>query len=107
LTAGAEGFTAVLHHYDSKGRKSKSHAEARIENHLTPFFGNRLLSSISDADVQAYTASPLQAGAAGATVNRELRVQTQLIKARMPRRQRGTGLRSSSERVCRSALRCA
>jgi membrane associated rhomboid family serine protease len=36
-----------------------------------------------------------------------LRVQTQLIKARMPRRQRGTGLRSSSERVCRSALRCA
>src|ERR1700720_2079499 len=26
--------------------------------------------------------------------------------ARMPRRQRGTGLRSSSERVCRSALRC-
>jgi hypothetical protein len=35
------------------------------------------------------------------------RVQTQLIKARMPRRQRGTGLRSSSERVCRSALRCA
>src|SRR3981081_586615 len=28
-------------------------------------------------------------------------------KARMPRRQRGTGLRSSSERVCRSALRCA
>src|SRR5438067_4366799 len=28
------------------------------------------------------------------------RVQTQLIKARMPRRQRGTGLRSSSERVC-------
>jgi hypothetical protein len=30
-----------------------------------------------------------------------------LIKARMPRRQRGTGLRSSSERVCRSALRCA
>ena len=26
-------------------------------------------------------------------------------KARMPRRQRGTGLRSSSERVCRSALR--
>jgi Domain of unknown function (DUF6946) len=34
-------------------------------------------------------------------------VQTQLTKARMPRRQRGTGLRSSSERVCRSALRCA
>jgi SAM-dependent methyltransferase len=29
------------------------------------------------------------------------RVQTQLIKAKMPRRQRGTGLRSSSERVCR------
>src|SRR3982075_1490864 len=28
-------------------------------------------------------------------------------KARMPRWQRGTGLRSSSERVCRSALRCA
>ena len=35
------------------------------------------------------------------------RVQTESIKARMPRRQRGTGLRSSSERVCRSALRCA
>jgi len=35
------------------------------------------------------------------------RVQTQLIKARMPRRQRGTGLRSSSERVCHGALRCA
>src|SRR5215208_1207088 len=32
------------------------------------------------------------------------RVQTQLIKARMPRRQRGTRLRSSSERVCRSLL---
>jgi hypothetical protein len=38
---------------------------------------------------------------------RRTRVQTQLIKARIPRRQRGTGLRSSSERVCRSALRCA
>src|SRR3977135_2513405 len=33
--------------------------------------------------------------------------QPRRTKARKQRRERGTGLRSSSERVCRSALRCA
>ena len=53
--------------------------EARVANHLTPFFGGRRMANITTTDVRAYIARRKAAGAANATVNRELTILKRLF----------------------------
>ena len=64
----------VVTDYRVNGRKSTDDVESRIRLHLKPFFGARRMSSITTADMRSYTASRQEAGAANATINRELAV---------------------------------
>lgn len=58
--------------YKVNGRKSLVHLEGRINIGLTPWFKGRRLTSITTSDVRAYVADRQAAGAAAATINREL-----------------------------------
>ncbi len=69
-----EAAADVVTDYRVNGRKSTDDVESRIRLHLEPFFGARRMSSITTADVRTYTAARQEAGAANATINRELAV---------------------------------
>lgn len=60
--------------YTTNKRKSAEHIKRRIDLSLTPFFGGRRMSTITTADVRAYIAKRQEAGAANATINRELAI---------------------------------
>lgn len=55
-------------------RGSLKKLEARIANHLTPFFGGRRMANIRADDVRSYVARRKEHGAANGTVNRELTI---------------------------------
>jgi integrase len=55
----------------------------RLEDHLTPWFRGRRLSTITTADVRAYIAQRQQAGAANASINLELRNLKRLFSLAM------------------------
>jgi len=61
-----------LNDYQTNGKKTYDHAERRIDLHLKPVFTGRRLLSISTAHIRAYAATRKTAGAANATINREL-----------------------------------
>ena len=65
-------MASVLDHYRLKQRKSLDAAERRITKHLTPFFAGRRMAQITTDLVTRYATERLAAGAAHATVNREL-----------------------------------
>ena len=67
-----EAAADILVDYEINDRRSRDSAERRIRLHLKPYFGHRRMSSITTADVRAYTASRQQDGASPATINREL-----------------------------------
>jgi integrase len=58
--------------YKINKKRSRAKVERLIDLHLKPVFQGRFLSNITTADVRAYTAARLDAGAKSATVNREL-----------------------------------
>lgn len=60
--------------YQVNARKSLRDLKARIRLHLTPYFAKRRMSSITTADVRAYTKARMDAGAEAATINRELAI---------------------------------
>ena len=64
----------VENDYAINGKKSKDTVERRARLHLTPVFGGRTLASITTADVRAFAAERLEAGAAPAEINRELAI---------------------------------
>jgi hypothetical protein len=64
--------TDIVNDYKADGLRSLSHLERRIDKHLKPVFGGRRLVTITTADVRAFIASRLDAGAARAEINREL-----------------------------------
>jgi integrase len=64
----------VINDYTINGKKSKDTVERRSTLHLTPVFGGRTLASITTADVRAFAAKRLEAGAAPAEINRELAI---------------------------------
>jgi len=53
-------------------RRSLRELRLRLRKHLTPYFGQRRLATITTADARAYTAHRLAEGASNASVNREL-----------------------------------
>ena len=62
----------LLTDYVTNRRRSHRVVALRVTKHLTPFFGARRLGTITTADVRAYTAQRQAAGAANATINRDL-----------------------------------
>ena len=62
----------LLNDYRVNGRKTYAHAKRRIKKHLTPAFKGKLLIAITTADVRAFSAARLAAGASAAEINREL-----------------------------------
>jgi integrase len=70
-----EGLDAVVADLKVNHPKSVEHTERRIKLHLTPYFGeHRRMAANSMADVTAYVAARLEAGAEHATINRELAI---------------------------------
>jgi integrase len=52
-----EAVRDVLNDYRTNRKRSLDDVERRIEKHLTPFFGNRRMASITTADIREYIAS--------------------------------------------------
>src|SRR6478672_3078265 len=49
-----EAVKDVLNDYRTNRKRSLDDVERRIEKHLTPFFGNRRMASITTADIRDY-----------------------------------------------------
>ncbi|NOT28531.1 MAG: site-specific integrase [Acidobacteria bacterium] len=50
----AEAVTDILNDYRTNRKRSLDDVQRRIEKHLTPFFGNRRMASITTADIREY-----------------------------------------------------
>jgi integrase len=80
ITATSTRFTFdeaakdVVADYTVNGKRSKGELERRIKLHLVPFFGGKLLRTITTADMRAFAARRLEATAAPAEINRELAI---------------------------------
>ena len=70
----SEAFAAVARDYKVNERRSAVLVSARMRLHLTPFFGDRYMTSITTALVQEFVDRRLAQGAKNATVNRELAI---------------------------------
>jgi integrase len=62
----------LLNDYAINGKKSHDHVKRRIDLALKPAFKGKRLISITTAEIRAYVATRQEAGAANATINREL-----------------------------------
>lgn len=70
------------------GRRSIADTERRIDLHLLPHFGkDRLMSSITSAEIDDYQTQRIKAGAARATVNLELAVLKRAFRLAMRRQE--------------------
>src|SRR4051812_835243 len=67
-----EAVADVVNDYRTNGKRSLPDLEQRVRDHLAPVFGGRRLAAITTADVRTYIAKRQDAGAASATINREL-----------------------------------
>ncbi len=64
----------VTNDYTVNAKKSVGELKRRIKLHLTPVFGKRRLSTITTAELRAFTAKRLEAKASPAEINRELAI---------------------------------
>lgn len=69
-----EAAADVVTDYTVNGKRSLPSVKRRIKLHLEPFFGGRRMTSITTADARRYASSRQEAGAANATINRELAI---------------------------------
>ncbi|HXG71783.1 MAG TPA: tyrosine-type recombinase/integrase [Gemmatimonadaceae bacterium] len=69
-----DAAAAVAQDYAMNGRDTTKDVTRRIRMHLQPFFGGRRMSAISTAEITAYVVTRQAAGAANASVNRELSI---------------------------------
>ena len=67
-----EAAVDLLTEYRVNGRRAIEHVERRIKIGLGPWFGGRRMASLTTADVRTYIDERIKAGAANATINREL-----------------------------------
>jgi integrase len=66
--------TDIENEYVANGRRSLGELKRRIKLHLTPYFGARRMSTITTADVRAFTRKRLEAKASAGEINRELAI---------------------------------
>jgi integrase len=69
-----EAADDLLNDYKVNGKRTYAHADMRLRLHLRPAFGGMRLLSITTAKLRAYVADRKDAGAAAATINRELAI---------------------------------
>jgi integrase len=69
-----DAIADVIADYKVNKKRSTPELERRIKLHLKPYFGGRKLSSITTADLRAFTAQRLDAKASAGEVNRELAI---------------------------------
>jgi integrase len=62
----------ICREYRSNGRRSLRTVELRIAKYLKVAFGGRAMSAIRTSDIRAFTAARQAAGAANASINRDL-----------------------------------
>ncbi len=67
-----DAVSAIKADYAANKRRSADCLDRRIRLHLLPYFRGRRMADITTADLVAFTAKRLAAGAAAAEVNREL-----------------------------------
>lgn len=70
------------------GRRAVSDTETKIRLHLLPYFGaERLMSSITSAEIENYQTDRIKAGAARATVNRDLAILRRAFRLALRRQE--------------------
>jgi integrase len=62
----------VVNDYRTNGKRSLDDVIRNFERHLAPFFGGSKAANITTVDIRRYIAARQDAGAANATINREL-----------------------------------
>ena len=67
-----EAAADLITDYRVNGRRSLADVERRTKLHLDPFFGGRRMASLTTSHVRAYVDARQAAGAANASINREL-----------------------------------
>ena len=67
-----DAATDLLNDYQINGKRSHGHVKRRIDLALKPAFKGKRLLSITTSEIRAYVATRQEAGAANATINREL-----------------------------------
>jgi len=65
---------AVVTDYTNNGHRSLADLEIRIDKHIAPLLGERRAVTLTSADIADYVSRRKAAGAANATINRELAV---------------------------------
>jgi integrase len=65
--------------FERKRRVDNVRPRGIIENHLLPFFGDRVLSTISHSEGHDYVGRRMQAGASAGTIRREYQVLMRLL----------------------------
>jgi integrase len=73
-------FDDLVEEYRVNQRSSIVHLRSRLRLHLVPAFGAVRATELSTTHVKAYTSKRLHAGAANATVNRELEAVERALK---------------------------
>jgi integrase len=68
-----EATDDLINDYKVNGRRTTSDVGRKVEMHLLPYFGERRrMTSITTADIRAFSAARQEAGASNAEINREL-----------------------------------
>jgi integrase len=75
-----ELFDDLVEEYRLNQRASIVHLRSRLRLHLVPAFGSVRAAELSTTHVKAYTAKRQRAGAANATINRELEAVERALK---------------------------
>jgi integrase len=76
----AELFEDLVEDYRINKRSSLTQLQSRLSNHLRPAFAFIRAADLSTNHVKRYTAARLEAGAANATVNRELEILERALR---------------------------
>lgn len=75
--------TWFIDDYRAKGRKMLAQAEAKIRNHLAPFFKGMKADEIRAAHVHGYVSRRREESASAATINRELAILRRMFSIGM------------------------
>lgn len=69
-----DAVKAVVADYKMKGRATADDVQRRIDLHLAPYFGGRLMAGIGSDEITKYVVARQTEGAEAATINRELAI---------------------------------
>jgi integrase len=79
-TTVARLYAAIERDYATNGRKSLRHLQGLWTNHLQPFFGAIVAADLTSSQISSYIEQRRGAGAANASINRELAALKRMYK---------------------------